>query len=132
MTSPFAVLSIQAFAAIRESSTEWVGNDSFSVAKLILCAVLTTQLPALTKSSLLCGGMALFHLLTGAEMSDGKEMSSMVCFTLRTHPEQRKGKQGLTTLQSTSNNDLEIEHACGDKRGLMAMMRDFSPVVAVQ
>jgi len=110
MTSPFAVLSIQAFAAIRESSTEWVGNDSFSVAKLILCAVMTTQLPALTKSSLLCGGMALFHLLTGAEMSDGKEMSSM----------------------STSNNDLEIEHACGDKRGLMAMMRDFSPVVAVQ
>ncbi|KAK0105855.1 hypothetical protein ONS95_004369 [Cadophora gregata] len=110
MTSPFAVLVIQALTSLRESSTEWIGNDSFSVAKLVACAALAAHLPALAKSTLLCGGMALFHLLTGAEKSDGKEISSM----------------------STSNNDLEIDDRCGDKRGLMAMMMDFSPVVAVQ
>lgn len=110
MTSPVAVLGIQALAALRASSTNWIGNDSFSVVKLILCAVMTAHLPTLNKSSLLCGGMALFHLLTGAEMSDGKEMSSM----------------------SISNNDLEIEEGCRDKRGLMAMIRDFSPIVAMQ
>ena len=132
MTSPVAVLGIQALAALRASSTNWIGNDSFSVVKLILCAVMTAHLPTLKKSSLLCGGMALFHLLTGAEMSDGKEMSSMVCFTLPIQRRQRKGKQRLTTLQSISNNDLEIDEGCGDKRGLMAVMRDFSPIVAIQ
>lgn len=112
-TSPLAVLlfahGLQTVSAFRENCNAWIGNDAFSLPKLTLCAVMAAQLPTPTKSTVLRGAATLLHLLIGSQMVS----------------------EQLRSPKSGSVTDVDVEEGCGN-RGLLAMVSEFSPVVAVQ
>ncbi len=71
-----AVPSIQSICYLREICYELVGTDPLvAVSKLALLAAMAAQAPALlNQSQLVCGGITLLRLLTGAmEMSPATE-----------------------------------------------------------
>ncbi|CZS98203.1 hypothetical protein WAI453_011980 [Rhynchosporium graminicola] len=96
--------SVQYITALKESCSLWISN---SIARLVFCAIMATQLPIPTKSETFSRGLTPLFLLPN--------------FFSR-----------ISTRMSSTSDDLVNSRACsGNNDGILARLTDFCPVVTV-